>query len=490
MLYEQKFNSNKSFGSFNDLISPENDNENYENIENEEKFINRKKSFRNKQTAKVSFFSPHLKKLRYTICKVYFKYYILMAVFILGIFSIYWGSMYRRDTRTKNFDMLIVIEDDREINNIPPLIGNQLRELMETPSAKNLGKWNIFNSSDFTEKAQLHNNTIEKEVIREIHHQKYWSSIYVKPNATFELYNAISQGKSDYNVSNSSIVSIYETGRDILSMSQYVQANVQSIERLWLSNLNKIIIKLLDILNNKTEVMANEEALQILTTPINFTYYDMIPNDDPVTYALFQVGLIFMFIVTLFLFNFFGEINKTVGLLNLKKSHYMLYRYFATILTYLYLSLFFCLLSLAMQVDFTKAFGKSGFLVYWMVNFITMTAIGLINEIMAMLSILVDPPLMGFWLLFWVVINITPTFAPLVLSSKFFRYGYGIPIHNAYEIDKVIVFDTWKGILGRSFGVLIAWIGLGSILYPFVINFFNKTMKKRIFATIQTSDAH
>lgn len=98
-------------------------------------------------------------------------------------------------------------------------------------------------------------------------------------------------------------------------------------------------------------------------------------------------------------------------------------------------------------------------------------------------------PLMGFWLLFRVVINIFPTFAFLVLSSKFFRYGYGILIHNAYEIDKVIDFDTWKGILGRSFGVLIAWIALGSILYPHTINFFNTTMKKRVIAVARMNDA-
>ncbi|KAK7679140.1 hypothetical protein QCA50_017902 [Cerrena zonata] len=108
-----------------------------------------------------------------------------------------------------------------------------------------------------------------------------------------------------------------------------------------------------------------------------------------------------------------------------------------------------------------------------------MWAVGAMNEIMGMLLILVYPPLLGFWMLFWVIINISPTFTPLALSPKFFRYGYALPIHNSYEITKVIFFNTYKGQLGRNYGILVAWVVIETIaLVPTVI-LFGKTMGKR-----------
>lgn len=83
----------------------------------------------------------------------------------------------------------------------------------------------------------------------------------------------------------------------------------------------------------------------------------------------------------------------------------------------------FGLVTLAFQVDFAVTFGKSGFLVYWMVTFLTMWSVGLANELAAMLILTIYPPMVGFWLIFWVIINITPTFTPIALLPEFYRYG-------------------------------------------------------------------
>lgn len=85
------------------------------------------------------------------------------------------------------------------------------------------------------------------------------------------------------------------------------------------------------------------------------------------------------------------------------------------------------------------------------------------NETMAMWCIMYYPPLLGFWMLFWVIVNISSTFTPIALLPKFYRYGYALPIHASYEITKVIFFDTYKGAMGRNFGILVAWDAFGTI---------------------------
>ena len=181
------------------------------------------------------------------------------------------------------------------------------------------------------------------------------------------------------------------------------------------------------------------------------------------------------------------DVHKGVASLNIKPMHFVVYRILSSVLSFFVISLFFSFPSLAFQVDFTKAFGNSGFLIYWMITFLTMWAVGMANEVMALICVMVYPPLMGFWMLFWVIINIAPTFAPIALCPEFYRYGYGLPIHNSYEITKVILFDTYKGNLGRSFGIVIAWVVIFTLLLPFVLKLFLKTMAKRAQAAAQAA---
>ncbi|CAI5758523.1 unnamed protein product [Candida verbasci] len=425
-----------------------------------------------------SFFHSKLSTHRRKLGLKFLFNYLVLSIGVLGVFSIYWGSMYGRLDRIKNLRMLVVIDDMDTIDNIPPLFGDYLREVLQTDEAKIRGDWHIYNGTEFLEMARQHNgNNITQEIERQVHHQYYWSSIYVKPNATYNFFQALLQNNGDYNVSANSIVSIYETGRDFLNMNQYVTPSIQLIEKLFLtyqSNITERIVEDTDISIN------SRERRTLISTPFNFLYIDRIPYNDPVLVAPSQVGLIYMVILTFFNFNFFNEIHQSVVKLGVKKLHFLIYRYFASVLSYFILSLLFGLVTLAFQVDFTVTYGKSGFLVYWMIAFMTMLVVGFANEIMAMILIPTFPPLLGFWMLFWVIINISPTFTPIALSPEFYRFGYAMPIHNSYEATKTVFFDISKYQLGRNFGILAAWIVFLSCVFPFVVAYFGKTMGKKV----------
>lgn len=122
-----------------------------------------------------------------------------------------------------------------------------------------------------------------------------------------------------------------------------------------------------------------------------------------------------------------------------------------------------------------------------MVCFLTMWAVGMANEIAGLLLIVYYPPLIGFWMLFWVIINISATFSPMALTPEFYRYGYAMPLHNSFEITKVILFNTWKGELGRNFGILIAWVVILTACLPPTIIFFQKKMGQKAQAAAKAA---
>lgn len=84
---------------------------------------------------------------------------------------------------------------------------------------------------------------------------------------------------------------------------------------------------------------------------------------------------------------------------------------------YFWLSLHYSLISLAFLVEFNRKYGKGGFVLYWLLNWITMTALGLVMETMY----LVLGPFFPFFLLFWVVWNvslISPTRSSITLLRR------------------------------------------------------------------------
>lgn len=423
----------------------------------------------------LSFFNDRLKDPRKKLAIKYISIYALMGFLILGIFSIYWGSAYKRDDRYHRLRMLVVIEDTQTVNGTDPAIGDSLRSLFEAPQSRNYGGWLIQNNTEFNHTAESHGNSIWQEVQRQVHHEEYWAGIYVRANASYDLKQAILAGNTSYDVTKETIRVYYESGRDMMSMNSYVTTNVQQMSTRYAANTSHVISELLSDVD-VSSVFSNPGSLQVATTPLQFNMEDGKPWTDPTLFAPSQVGLIYVVILTFFAFNFFNDIHLDVARLGLKPLHLMLYRALSSVFSFFILSLLYSLVTLAFQVDFTVAFGRAGFVVYWMTNFLTMWAVGAMNESMAMWCIMVYPPLLGFWMLFWVVINISPTFTAMAILPKFYRYGYALPVHASYEITKVIFFDTYKGAMGRNYGILVAWDVLSTVLLVFTFKVFGKTM--------------
>jgi hypothetical protein len=86
---------------------------------------------------------------------------------------------------------------------------------------------------------------------------------------------------------------------------------------------------------------------------------------------------------------------------------------------YFWLALHYSLVSLAFQISFTRKFGKGGFVLYWMENWITMSALGFVMETVFLWL----GPFFPFFLVFWVILNVSVAFLDIGDMASFYGYG-------------------------------------------------------------------
>lgn len=108
------------------------------------------------------------------------------------------------------------------------------------------------------------------------------------------------------------------------------------------------------------------------------------------------------------------------------------------------------------------AYGHATFVVYWLVNFVGMCALGLACENVAMV---VGQPWVALWLIFWVITNVSTSFYSIDLAPGFYRWGYAWPLHQVVEASRQLLFDLHSRI-GLNVGILLAWSAVNTALFP------------------------
>ncbi|KAK6859285.1 Nitrosoguanidine resistance protein SNG1, partial [Candida tropicalis] len=106
----------------------------------------------------------------------------------------------------------------------------------------------------------------------------------------------------------------------------------------------------------------------------------------------------------------------------LSGAQFIIAKLVTTQIAYFIISLAFVVLNTAFQIPFNVTFGHSGFLVIWMFAFLLMSSIGSIIEVLVMIAFAVKQALLGFVLVYIVVLNLAPVLSPIVLCPKFYRY--------------------------------------------------------------------
>lgn len=160
----------------------------------------------------------------------------------------------------------------------------------------------------------------------------------------------------------------------------------------------------------------------------------------------------------------FNTLNEAI-MGKISTVHYYIYRLALYPIIYFFLSLLYLGLSCAWQIRFDKFYGTSGYIIYWMLSWVSMMAFGLAVE---NVNNVLGPPFTPVFFVFWVISNVATGFYPVELLSNFYIWGLAWPLRHNLIGSKAILFGT-KNLLALNFGIIIAWVAVSIALQPFTV---------------------
>ncbi|KAF2121471.1 hypothetical protein BDV96DRAFT_483934 [Lophiotrema nucula] len=431
----------------------------------------------------VGFWDPSLRQVRNRAFLKWLITTITLMVFILSVLSIYWGVFFQVETRLKHLLVYVVDFDGQtpyDNTGNMPFVGPTVTQLVqqELKSGKPTLGWGIRTPNDF--------NGDPLQVRQAVYNWDAWAAIIINPNASALLYSAIATGNASYDPLGAMQL-VFQDSRDDTNWYDFMLPLISAFMTEAQFMVGKQWAGLL--LQNASDpgVLANlQNVPQAVNPAVGFSEFNLRPFYPYTAIPAVSIGLIYLIIVSFFSFSFYLPIHMQYlnpkGHPPLKFYQLIIWRWCATIAAYVFLSLAYSFISLAFQINFSHtnpitsetqgtaieygnpiSYGHGTFVVYWMLNFWGMLALGLACENVAMV---VGGPWMGCWLVFWVITNVSTAFYDIEIAPTFYRWGYAWPLHSVVEGSRQILFDLHSRI-GLDFGILIAWGVVNTAFFPF-----------------------
>ncbi|KAJ6534000.1 hypothetical protein DFH09DRAFT_1180836 [Mycena vulgaris] len=379
-----------------------------------------------------------------------------LAFVVFAICAIYWGSIWTTPHHT--LPGWIVDFDGG-------FVGQAVtKSLAGIEGLSNRVVWEVVSANKFSDGISQVENAIVEE--------KTWVIVAINAGASANLTAALSAVDSSYN-SSSAITFIGAEARNEAEYRNFllplVSSQLSKVSRTFALEFARNIS-----LSSNTSALLSV-APQIITEPIGFTVNNIRPFDVPLASAVTFVGLIYLLILSFFMVLVSGAARQASGLeQRLTLGSLIRVRLSTTFVAYLFVALFYTLLSRAFNLPFDRRFGRGGFVIFWILNWIGMLACGLALE---SLATLITVRFVPFFLIFWIISNMSVAGYPLEVLPHIYRFGYAYPFYNMSRGARTIVFGT-KDNLGTNFGILIGWVVLSCITLPL----FQWFMHRRIVA--------
>ncbi|KAI4228650.1 MAG: hypothetical protein L6R36_001506 [Xanthoria steineri] len=421
----------------------------------------------------VGFFDSALSRVRLQVFALWARTTLILSAFILVVLSLYWAVLFNVEQNTSSLTVFVVDFDGKvdPFTATTPLVGpmiTQTTEMMLAAPEPHLGYE--------TRQPSVFDND-PMAVRRAVYDWKAYAAIVVMPNATAMLQQAVDQANVTYDPLGACQV-IYVQARDESSYYNYIIPQLNALETQITSKFGQMWTGM--VLQNTTIPRENLQRVpQALSPAIGFSQFNLRPFTPAVATPAVTIGLIYLIILSFFSFSFYLPIHMKFlnpdGHPPMKFPFFIAWRWTATLTAYFFLSLSYSLISLAFQIPFAnhsapvtevannpEPYGKGTFMVYWMINYVGMIALGLACENVAMV---IGQPWTAMWLIFWVITNVSTSFYSLDLAPKFYYWGYAWPLHNIVEASRSTLFQLHSRI-GLNFGVLFVWCAINTALFP------------------------
>ncbi|KAI1852583.1 hypothetical protein JX266_002124 [Neoarthrinium moseri] len=422
----------------------------------------------------VGFWDHRMSKVRAHVLRLWAQTVVIILCFIMAVLALYWAVLFSVQDNMRSLTVQVVDFDGQvaPYENVEPFIGPMITRLAQQTVDKieepSLG-YTVVPPADFD-----HDPIAVRQSVYDYHS---YAAIIINPNATALLTEAIASGNTTYDPTGA-IQMILLSARQETTYSNYIVPQFETFTKMFMSQFGPMWAQRLASNDSITKAMlgAAPSAVNPGVSPLTI---DLRPFQPAAATPSVTIGLIYLIILAFFSFSFFLPIHQKYitpqGHPPLHFWQFIVWRWFATVAAYVLISLAYSLVSLAFQIPFwtppgspvdvafnATAYGRASFVVYWLVNFVGMIALGLACENVAMI---VGQPWTALWLIFWVISNVATAFYSLDLAPGFFRWGYAWPLHNIVEASRSIIFDLHSRI-GLNVGILFAWVAVNTALFP------------------------
>ncbi|KAG2368326.1 hypothetical protein BDR07DRAFT_1391088 [Suillus spraguei] len=349
---------------------------------------------------------------------------LVLFVMIWGVLPIYWAALGRSYNNIHNLSGYVV--------NITGL------EQMS---------WLILDASQFPGGPD--------EVAQALLDHKCWAAVTINPQASSNLNASINTADASYNTSqamtayltsgrNENIYNIFQQVTSILTTTSYTFALSSSQSLALRSDISTLL----------------KTAPLLVIQPLAFTIDDLRPFNVPVASAVDYVGLIYLLILA----NQLLAARVESGFeKRLRLGPLILIRLLWPVTLYFFVSCDFSVLELRSDLWIFRSFGHAGFVIYWMMSWCSMSALGLALESMITILTLKFTPI---FLILWIISNVSVAFYPIEILPAVFRYGFAMPFYNVSSTVRAIILAPRMRVFGLNFGVQFSWILISCITLP------------------------
>lgn len=388
---------------------------------------------------------PGSKKAIREYAKAVFITTFLIIITIWGVLGLYWGADWRYMDGIHNLNGWIVNFDQG-------LIGATVTQAyLNSTGFKEQVNW-------YTVSASMFPNG-ESDLAKAIVNHDCWAIVAIHAGATNSLNGAVA-ARSSAGYSNQAVTAYASQARNEVGYAFFLKDQIQQPMQQAISAFPMIQAEQLgpDIIDDLLVA-----APSLVFQPLNYTLNNVRPFDIQVAVAADYIGLIYLLILAFIAVLGSYTARQATGLeRRLTLGRLIALRFAVPIIVYFWLSLAYALLSLYFHVPFDREFGHAGFVVYWMVSWMAMVALGLAME--AVITIL-TPKFIPYFLVLWIIFNVAPVFFQIEVLPTIFRYGYATVFYNVSQTVRTTLFRE-KNQVGLNFGVLFAWIGVSVVTLP------------------------